>query len=140
MFNSEDFANVLARRIAAYFYFRGLREPTGKDALLWAGSELFEAWEVLSQQEPWLRNNPDDKKPWSKEAYGEELGDSMFMLFIAGYLEHTDPLFCMLGKIAKKLTESDDAAIACYLGLLSDVMGGCDKEIKRVIEGGNTDG
>jgi hypothetical protein len=136
VFNSEDFSNVMARRIATYFSFRGLREPTGKDALLWAHDELGEAWNVLSQQEPWVRNNPDDKEPWSKEAYGEELGDAMLMTFVAGYLEQADSLFCMLAKIAKKLTESDDAAAACYIGLLSDIIGGCDKEIKRILEGG----
>lgn len=136
MFNSKDFNNVLARRISTYYYFRGLLEPDGKSALLWANSELSEAWEVLSQQEPWIRNNPEDKEPWSKEAYGEELGDAMMMIFVAGYLEDTDPLFCMLGKIAKKMTESDSASTACYLGLLSDIMGGCDKEVKRIIEGG----
>lgn len=136
MFNSEDFANVLARRIATHFYSRGLHEPTGKDALLWAHDELGEAWNVLSQQEPWVRNNPEDKTPWSKEAFGEELGDAMFMIFIAGYLEGTDPLLCLLQKMSKKITESNAAATSCYLGLLSDVMGGCDREIKRIIEGG----
>ena len=117
-----------------YYYYRNLLEPNVEASLLWAHDELGEAWNVVSQKEPWVRNNPESKTPWSKEAFGTELGDAMMMTFVAGYLEDVDPFLCMLQKIATKMSSA--GVEGTYLGLLSDVAGACEKEIKRVTKGG----
>lgn len=100
----------LGSTIAAYYDRRGLKTPTALWAVIFAQTELAEALEVLLEREGgWVRNHPDDKPAGTSEELGEELGDAIMMLMVAGLVDGVDPLACLRAKITRKLREDHDA-------------------------------
>ena len=71
---------------------------TTEDAILFAQTEIAEAVEILFARKEYIRNHPDDKPDWSAGAFGEELGDAIFMLMVAGYMMGCDPIDSMISK------------------------------------------
>ena len=97
--------HVLAA-IGRYYEVRGLKVPTAVEAILWADTEIAEAKElILADIGGWTRNNPDAKEPYTLEGFGEELGDAIMMLMMAGRARGIDPMLSMLAKIERKLDE-----------------------------------
>lgn len=96
----------VAHTIRKYYIRTGKVVPSDADtAMDWAITEFAEAKELLlARKADWVRNNPDDKEPFSKDRLAEELGDGIMMLLIAGYVEDVDPLQSMLDKLTKELT------------------------------------
>lgn len=89
-----------------YFVRRGLVWPDAKDAILFSQTEVTEAIELLMAKDGgWVRNNPDGKEPYSTDRFGEELGDAIMMLLIAGLGVGVNPLASMIEKINRKMEE-----------------------------------
>ena len=78
---------------------------TTEDAILFAQTEISEAVEVLFARKSYVRNHPEDKPGWSASAFGEELGDAIFMLIVAGIMIGVDPIMAMY----TKMREYEDA-------------------------------
>ena len=94
----------LGAEVTEYYELRGLHWPTVEEALQFVHTELGEAYEILLARNPnWVRNNPDDKPGFSAEALGEELGDTIMMLVVAGLAAGVDPVSALLDKIDRKL-------------------------------------
>ncbi len=90
--------------IKAYYDRRGLKRPTTEEALLWAVTELGETCDLFLMSKPgWVRNH--EKEPFSRERFGEELGDCMMMLFIAGMNEGVNALECMTNKLMSRMNQ-----------------------------------
>lgn len=85
-----------------YFNIRQLKHPDFRDAILFAITELAEALEVELAQRSYVRNNPDDKPTFDKNALAEELGDVIMMIQTAGIAYKVDPLRALIDKLAKK--------------------------------------
>jgi hypothetical protein len=94
----------LGAKVTEYYELRGLHWPTVEEALQFVHTELGEAYEILLARNPnWVRNNPDGKPGFSSEALGEELGDAVMMLVVAGLAVGVDPVSALLDKIDRKL-------------------------------------
>lgn len=90
--------------IRRYYAARKLKEPTAKEALLWAQTEMGEAIDLRMQLDGgWVRNH--EKEPYSPERYAEELGDAIMMLLKAGMAEGVDPLAALEEKLNRKIKE-----------------------------------
>ncbi len=91
--------------ILFYFKERGYVMPNVWDALAFADTEKAEALEVLldGTGKNWVRNNPEDKPDWDRDAFAEELGDMLMMITIAGLTEGLFPVTAMLEKMKRKL-------------------------------------
>lgn len=99
-----DWVSPLASKIIGYYRKRILRWPGPGEALLWAQSEMGEAADkLLSMDTRWVRNNPQDHPVASNEEFGEELGDAIMMLVVAGLTKGVDPLQLLEAKIERKL-------------------------------------
>lgn len=94
---------MLAEAIAYHFDGRGRMWPTTEDSLLWMITEIAEAFELLSAKKNYVRNNPDDKEPFSKERFAEELGDVIYMAIITGLVEGVNPLDALLNKMNNQI-------------------------------------
>jgi len=105
------FDGPLTAAVRLYFKLRGYKMPTIEEALMFAHTELGEVYEILlAQQGGWKRNHPEDKPGYSVEALGEELGDAIMMLIIAGVVVGTNPVEALRAKMMRKLREKKDAA------------------------------
>jgi len=101
-------ATTLAEAIAYHFDGRGRVWPTTEDSLLWMITEIAESFELLSAKKNYVRNNPDDKEPFSKERFAEELGDVIYMAMITGMVEGVNPLDAMLNKMNNQIRKEID--------------------------------
>ncbi len=97
----QAMGGLVRAAIREHFRKTGKKVPTAEQALLWAVTEMAEAVEVLFAQGDWVRNNPEEKPIFDKEALGTELGDAMMMLLLCGYLLESDPLLLMLTKLTR---------------------------------------
>jgi len=90
--------------VRSYYDKRKLKWPTFDEAMKFVHTELGEIYELdLSRIGGFIRNHPESKPQFSKEALAEELGDAIFMLLVAGYSEGVDPLEAMQKKMRDKL-------------------------------------
>ena len=102
-------------KIKQCYRVRGLKWPNEMQALAWVNTELAECYELLLARDGgWVRNNPEDKEGWSEERWAEELGDTIFMLLVAGIVSGVDPLQSMLSKIDKAIDKEIDS---CWLSI-----------------------
>lgn len=89
--------------IRKYYLLRGLKKPGVDDALHFVLEELGEACRILTAKDPdYVRNNPDRKPHFDAYDFGEELGDAIMMLVVAGYAEGVDPIEILLAKMGHK--------------------------------------
>jgi hypothetical protein len=92
--------------VIEYYERRGLHWPTVEEALQFVHTELGEAYEILLARNPnWVRNNPTEKPGFSARVLGEELGDAIMMLVVAGLAADVDPVSALLDKIDRKLAD-----------------------------------
>ena len=100
-------ANLIGLEEIILFYFkeRGYVMPNVWEALAFADTEKAEALEVLlaGNGKKWVRNNPEDKPDWDRDAFADELGDMLMMITIAGLTEGLFPVTAMLEKMKRKL-------------------------------------
>lgn len=97
----------LSRIVKAYFIERGLTWPNTIQAMMFAETEMAEAYELLlASMGTWKRNNPENKPEWSPYDFGEELGDAIMMLIVAGLTVGVDPIEDMLHKIGRKAPDA----------------------------------
>jgi len=99
---------VVANAIHDHFEGRGRLWPTIEDGLLWIVTEIGECFELLSSKKAYIRNNPQDKEPYSKERFAEELGDIIYMAMITGMVEEVNPLYALLEKMEKQIDKEID--------------------------------
>lgn len=101
-------AVLVSDEIRRFYHERGLRWPSNEwIALAWSQTEVAEAYEhLLAGVIGWARSRPD-KHPtvFNSQDFGEELGDAILMLLVAGYIAGVDPLEQMLSKIKRTLEE-----------------------------------
>ena len=91
-------------RITKYYKARQYKWPDTWEAMGWAVTEIGEVYEILlARSGGWVRNNPDGKPLWDRKNFGDELGDVIMMLIVAGLVEGVDPINSMLEKIDRKL-------------------------------------
>jgi len=102
----------LTNLIIQYYNQRGLKWPNPWQALAWAHTELGEAYEcMLAASGGWTRNNPQDHpEGWDKDKFGEELGDAVMMLVVAGIKAGVDVEEILRAKIRRKLEEKSRAS------------------------------
>jgi hypothetical protein len=100
----------LARLILAYYKCRDYSWPDFAEAIVWAVTEMGEAGELHMARElnRWQRNNPDRKEEYDPDRMGEELGDAIMMLMVAGLVSGVDPIACLV----KKLEDKSDGVIS----------------------------
>lgn len=97
----------LSRIIRAYFVLGGLKWPTMWQALGFAHTEIGEAYEVLLRKWDWKRNDPKKEEiRYSNVDFGEELGDAIMMLIVAGLEMGVDPVQALLQKIRSKCPDA----------------------------------
>ncbi len=100
----------LTREIMIHGTVRDIRWPSTLEALSWFNTELGEAMELYMAKpiegRQWVRNHPEDKEPWSKERFAEELGDAIMMLVMMGLAEDVDPLWALHQKLQRKIREA----------------------------------
>ena len=100
------FDGPLMGAVVQYFKLRGYKIPTINEALMFAHTELGEAYELLLAREGgWIRNHPGSKPKYSPEALAEELCDAIMMLAIAGWAMHVNPIDALRAKMMRKLRE-----------------------------------
>ena len=93
--------------IQEYYTLRGLKFPDAWQSLAFATTEMGEAYEYLLQRDGgWVRNNPENKPAWDRQAFAEELGDMIMMVVVAGIAEGVDPIQAMLSKMERKLQKA----------------------------------
>jgi len=98
--NGNDLTNL----IQDYYDHKNLKFPDFHQALSFVHTELGEVYELdLARVSGWVRNNPETKPKFSKESLGEELGDAIMMLVVAGMAEGVDPLKSLEEKIKAKM-------------------------------------
>lgn len=96
----------LANLIIDYYNKRHLTWPNFDNAMKFVQTELAEVYEIdLDRSGNWVRNHPENKPKFDKEALAEELGDAIFMLVVAGLAEGVDPITAMKNKMERKLEE-----------------------------------
>jgi hypothetical protein len=96
--------------IRRYYEERKLKRPNSAEAILWAITELGEVCELYLARDPeWVRNNPEDKEPFSTKRFAEELGDVITMLQVAGRAMGRNPIATLDAKIRRKLKELHNA-------------------------------
>lgn len=94
----------LADFILHYYEKRGLKLPNFDAAMKFVHTELGEVYELdLAREGGWVRNNPESKPKFSKEALAKELGDVIMMVMVAGIVEGVDPLKALVEKMEAKL-------------------------------------
>jgi NTP pyrophosphatase (non-canonical NTP hydrolase) len=94
----------LGEYIQRYYVIRDLKKSNVWQNLAWATTEMGEAYELLLAREGgWKRNNPDTHPEWDKKKFGEELGDAIMMLIVAGQVEGVDALDALVDKLTRKL-------------------------------------
>lgn len=90
--------------VRRYYDKRQLKWPTFDEAMKFVHTEIAEVYELdLSRIGGFVRNHPENKSQFSKDALAEELGDAIFMLLVAGYSEGVDPLDAMQKKMKDRL-------------------------------------
>lgn len=90
--------------IEEYYKGRDLKYPDAWQSLAWANTELAEVYELLLARDGgWVRNNPQNHEEFSKERLSEELGDTIMMLMVCGYVEGVNPIQSLKDKIRRKL-------------------------------------
>ena len=71
--------------IGAYYQIRELKMPDIAEAMMFAASELGEAFDVLLEMKGgWTRNHPDSKDNTIGDL-AEELADTLMMVMVAGH-------------------------------------------------------
>lgn len=104
-----------------YYDKRGLKWPNFDDAMKFVITELGEVYELdLNRIGGYIRNHPENKPTYSKEAMAEELGDAIFMLIVAGYVDGVDPIKAMTDKMNRKLLKLKQETIIKELGYKGD--------------------
>ena len=98
----------VAAVIARYYHERGLTVPSAWEAMAFVVTELGEAYDELlhTYGRKWVRNNPEKHElsgQW--QAFGEELGDVLMMVMVAGLAAGVNPLHAMYEKMARHLPE-----------------------------------
>lgn len=97
----------LVELLKVYYEVRGLKWPDFNAAMKFVATELGEVYELdLSREGGWVRNNPQNKPQFSKEALSEELGDAIMMLVVAGLAEGVDPIKSLIDKLNKKIAKA----------------------------------
>jgi len=100
--------NKITESVLEYYAKRQLVVPNFDEAIHWHTTEVAEALELHLQTvgQDWVRNNPDSKELFSFEKLGEELGDAIMMLIMAGVSYGVCPLESLLQKMERKLNDS----------------------------------
>lgn len=94
----------LINLVNEYYNYRKLKFPDFSSAMKFVMTELAEVYELdLAREGGWIRNHPENKPEFSKEALSEELGDAIFMLIVAGMAEGVDPIESMKTKMKTKM-------------------------------------
>jgi hypothetical protein len=102
--NNNYASNTILYGILRYYENRRLRWPTFEESLEWANTESGEVSELLLARVPgWVRNNPENKKPFEEYDLMEEIADQVFMLLVAGMVSGYDILKIMDTKMENKL-------------------------------------
>lgn len=113
---------MLVDLIKEYYDGRKLQWPDFSDAMKFAITEVAEVFEIdLSRNPNWVRNNPQNKPKFSKEALSEELGDVIMMVMVAGIVEGVDPIEALEKKIKRKLSKLKETTIMSALGFEEEV-------------------
>lgn len=95
--------------IEQYYNGRDLKYPDIWQSLGWANTELAEVYELLLARDGgWVRNNPQDHEGFTKDRLAEELGDTIMMLMVAGYVEGVNPIEALKNKIQRKLEKLNE--------------------------------
>jgi len=90
--------------IKDYYNKRDLKWPSFDEAMKFVHTEIAEVYELdLARIGGFVRNHPENKPQFSKEALAEELGDAVFMLLVAGEVEGVNPIEAMTNKMNRKL-------------------------------------
>jgi hypothetical protein len=103
MENEEMKKSATMELIERYYEVRKLTWPNFKEAMQWMQTEVAEVYELDLARGTWVRNNPDNKEPFSKERLAEELGDAIMMLIVAGRVEGVDPMLALQRKIRDRV-------------------------------------
>ena len=97
----------LTEKILAWFDVGGLKRPDFWHAMGFAETERAEALEVIfSREGGWVRNHPENKPEWDREAFGKELGQAVMMIVMAGIAEGIDPLESLDAWLGKKIASA----------------------------------
>jgi len=88
--------------IGAYYQIRELKVPDTAEAMMFAASELGEAFDVLLElRGGWTRNHPEDKRD-TVDALAEELADVLMMIMVAGHSIGVDLENVLIARMKRK--------------------------------------
>ena len=88
--------------IGAYYQIRGLKVPDTAEAMMFAASELGEAFDVLLEMKGgWTRNHPDSKDNTIGDL-AEELADTLMMIMVAGHSIGVDLENVLIARMKRK--------------------------------------
>jgi NTP pyrophosphatase (non-canonical NTP hydrolase) len=95
--------------VQKYIDARNLTEPNYQEAMLWLASEVGElADSLLSLDDKWVRNRPEDKSGGLDWVH-DEVGDVLMMLtVVCNKLDGADPIGCLFEKMRKYGFDPDD--------------------------------
>ena len=84
---------TLTDAIIRYYDKRGLQWPKDAwEALGWLHTELGEVYELLqARRGGWVRNNPENKEPFSLDRLEDELAHCLMMVIVTGNVEGVNP-------------------------------------------------
>jgi len=104
---AKDFEHMLQEFIKFEYLMRKKKWPDAKNGLLWTTTEVAEAIELLMQRDgDWTRNNPENKKEFTKARLERELGDIIWMALVVGIVEDVNPISGMISKALEKIDKS----------------------------------
>lgn len=102
--------------IKEYYEYRKLTWPNFDNAMKFVMTEVAEVYEIdLARSGKWVRNNPDSKPEFDKDALAKELGDAIMMLIVAGMVEGVNPLEALENKIKSKMGKTVTMASQTYV-------------------------
>lgn len=100
---------TLLELIIKYYKEKQLKLPDVWEAMAFVNTEIAEVYELLlARNGGWLRNHPENKPEFNIENLGEELGDCIFMLMVAGYVEGINPIESLKNKLNRKLEKINE--------------------------------
>lgn len=118
--------------IVSYYYFRGYKFPNTLEALIFAQTELGEAFDAVMRSgmmgEGWVRNNPD-----RNTSLAEELADAYMMINMAAHAMGVNVEDVLRAKFeAKGWTQDWDHAIVLQRVAMSTLFGAEADAIRRL--------
>jgi NTP pyrophosphatase (non-canonical NTP hydrolase) len=97
----------MIKLIVSYYEQYGLKWPTTIEALMWAQTEMAEAYELLLARDGGWIHNQNYHSEFDSDKYAEELGDVIMMLLVAGIVEGVNPLTALSTKLHRKHSDFD---------------------------------